>query len=394
MDRVIIHCDMDNYYASVECVLNQNLKNVPIAVCGSIDERRGIVLARNNLAKLCGVKSAETIWQAKKKCPNLTIVSPHFEEYYKYSKMAREIYSRFTDKIEAMGLDECWLDISKLTCNFFDGKKVANDIKGLIKKELGLTISVGVSFNKIFSKIASDMNKPDGLTVISKSNYKKLIWKKPIEDLIGVGKNSSKLLHKYGINTIGELAIHPDDSLKNILGVQGNKLKEFANGIDNDIFIGFVEDTDIKSVGHGMTLKRDLKTYKEVWETILDLTEDISYRLKKNKKRASGVQIQIKDTKLVTKNFQMQFDNTEQSSFRIAEKAFTLFKKMYNYELNIRAITIQAINLVDEGKIEQKSLFASKNKDKIEKLEEHIDKINEKYGKNIIYNANFLDEKN
>ena len=391
MDRVIIHCDMDNYYASVECLLNENLKNKPVAVCGSIDDRRGIVLARNNLAKMSGVKSAETIWQAKKKCPKLITVSPHFEEYSKYSKMAREIYSRFTDKIEAMGLDECWLDITRLTCDFSDGEKIAKDIKKLIKKELGLTISVGVSFNKIFAKIASDMNKPDGLTIISKANFKRLIWKKPIEDLIGIGKNSGKLLHRYGINTIGELAMQNDESLKIILGVQGIKLKDFANGIDNDSIIGFVEDTDIKSVGHGTTLKKDLKTEKEVWETMLELTKDISYRLKENKKRAGGIQIQIKDNKLVIKSFQIQFNHTEQSSFRLAERAFTLFKKMYDCDLNIRSITVQAINLIDEEKKEQKNLFINKKSKKIEKLEKYIDKINEKYGKNIVFNANFLE---
>ena len=394
MDKVIVHCDMDNYYASVECLLNPDLINKPIAVCGSQDDRRGIVLAKNNLAKSKLVKTGDTIWQAKQKCNNIVIIPPNFKEYYKYSELSKEIYKRFTDDIESMGLDECWLDITKLSYDFNDGIEIAKKIKKIIKEELGLTISVGVSFNKIFSKLASDMNKPDGFTVISRENYKKVIWKKPILDLFGIGKKSSQILKKYGINTIGDLANQSVSTLKSILGTQGVKLYEFANGDDTNILSGFVSNSEIKSIGHGTTLKKDLKTEEEVWKVMLDLTKEISYRLKQNKKRAKGIQIQIKNNKLITKNFQTKFEMSEQSSFRLAEKSFLLFKKMYKWENYVRAVTIQAINLINENENEQKNLFSkNENIEKIEKLEKQIDKINQKYGKEIIYNAIFLEKK-
>lgn len=224
MQRVILHCDMNNFYASVECMLNPELKNKPVAVCGSVEERHGIVLAKNYAAKAFGVSTGEAIWQAKQKCQDLVIVEPHYEQYIKFSKLAREIYGRYTDQIEPYGMDECWLDVTGSGC-MGTGFEIADEIRRTVKFELGLTISAGVSFNKIFAKLGSDMKKPDAITCIEADSFREKIWCLPAADLLGVGRATEKVLSGYGIHTIGELAATSDDFLKCRLGKNGQKIK-------------------------------------------------------------------------------------------------------------------------------------------------------------------------
>ena len=227
---------MNNFYASVECMLDPVLKKYPVAVCGSVEERHGIVLAKNYAAKAFGIKTGDTVWQAKQKCRNLVVVPPHFEEYIKYSKLARNVYQRYTDQVEPYGMDECWLDISGTDYTFGSPEKVANDIRETIKFELGLTISVGVSFNKIFAKLGSDMKKPDAITCIEADSFREKIWCLPASDLLGVGRATEKVLSGYGIHTIGELAATSDDFLKCRLGKNGLAIKQYANGLDDYAF--------------------------------------------------------------------------------------------------------------------------------------------------------------
>ena len=221
MPRNILHCDMNNFYASVECMLNPSLKEYPVAVCGSVEERHGIVLAKNYEAKAFDVKTGDTVFEAKRKCPNIKIVLPHFDEYVKYSKLAREIYSRYTDQVEPYGMDECWLDITGTEMLFGSPEKVADEIRETVKLELGLTISVGVSFNKIFSKLGSDMRKPDAVTVIDKESFKDKIWHLPASDMLGVGRATQRVLNSYCICTIGDLATADPKLLQNKLGKNG-----------------------------------------------------------------------------------------------------------------------------------------------------------------------------
>ena len=204
MNRSILHCDMNNFYASVECMLDPSLRKYPVAVCGSVEERHGIVLAKNYAAKAFDVKTGDAVWQAKQKCKDLVIVPPHYEEYIKYSKLARSVYSRFTDQVEPYGMDECWLDISGTEHIYGSPERVANKIRETIKFELGLTISVGVSFNKIFAKLGSDMKKPDAITVIEKDTFRDKIWGLPASDLLGVGRATQRVLDSYCIRTIGD----------------------------------------------------------------------------------------------------------------------------------------------------------------------------------------------
>ena len=252
MQRVILHCDMNNFYASVECMLNPELKNKPVAVCGSVEERHGIVLAKNYAAKAFGVSTGEAIWQAKQKCQDLVIVEPHYEQYMKFSKLAREIYGRYTDQIEPYGMDECWLDVTGSGC-MGTGFEIADEIRRTVKFELGLTISAGVSFNKIFAKLGSDMKKPDAITCIEADSFQEKIWCLPASDLLGVGRATEKVLSGYGIHTIGELAATSDDFLKCRLGKNGLAIKKYANGLDDSPVMRSDYVSPVKSIGHGIT---------------------------------------------------------------------------------------------------------------------------------------------
>ena len=232
MDRVILHSDLNNFYASVECMLHPELKERCIAVCGSKENRHGIVLAKNEKAKKFGVKTAETIWQAKAKCPSLEIVSPHFEEYRKYSRMVREIYGEYTDLIEPFGLDECWLDVTGSRMLFGDGVTIANEIRNRVREEIGLTVSVGVSFNKVFAKLGRDLKKPDAVTEISRDNFRSKIWHLPANSIIGVGGSTYSRLTELGIKTIGDIAQAPCDFFETRFGKHGVALWQYANGLD------------------------------------------------------------------------------------------------------------------------------------------------------------------
>lgn len=224
---------MNNFYASVECMLNPKLKGHPVAVCGSTEERHGIVLAKNYEAKAYGIQTGESTYQAQQKCKDLIVVKPHYEQYIKYSKLAREIYNEYTDLVEPFGMDECWLDVTGSTVLFGTGYDIAEKIRTEIKFKLGLTVSIGVSFNKIFAKLGSDMKKPDAITVIEKSSFKNKIWQLPASDLLGVGKATKKKLNYYGIYTIEDLAKSSPDFLKSIIGKNGILLWKYANGTEN-----------------------------------------------------------------------------------------------------------------------------------------------------------------
>ena len=256
--RKILHSDMNNFYASVECMLNPSLKGYPVAVCGSVEERHGIVLAKNYPAKAYGVATGEAVWQAKEKCPDLIVVPPHYEEYIKYSKLAREIYQRYTNQVEPYGMDECWLDITGFGVG--DPTAVAHEIRNTIKSELGLTVSVGVSFNKIFAKLGSDMKKPDAVTTIPHDTFREKIWSLPASDLLFVGRATKRFLDRFCIRTIGDLANTQPEFLKSHIGVNGLKLWRYANGYDDSPVMKQDYKSPVKSVGHGTTTVEDLKS--------------------------------------------------------------------------------------------------------------------------------------
>ena len=388
MDRTILHCDMNNFYASVECMLNPKLKGHPVAVCGATEERHGIVLAKNYEAKAYGVSTGEAVWQAQEKCRDLIIVPPHYEEYIKYSRLARDIYSRYTDLIQPFGMDECWLDVTGSTRLFGSGYDIAEEIRQTIKFELGLTISTGVSFNKIFAKLGSDMKKPDAITCIPKDSFKEIIWHLPASDLLGVGRATKKKLDYYGIFTIGELANTSAEFLRKVFGKNGVLLWHYANGSEQSAVTPSDFEPPIKSVGHGITTIRDLERNEDVWPVILELSQDIGKKLRKYEKRAAGVAIDVRDTELYHKQWQCQLPQPTYSSLYLARKAYQLFKQSYMWERDIRSITVRAINLVSEELPQQMGLFAEvQSIDKMERLELVVDNIRERFGKNAIRSA-------
>lgn len=280
MERVILHSDLNCFYASVEMMLNPALRGKAVAVCGATESRHGIVLAKSELAKKRGVKTGMVNWEARQCCPDIIMVPPQYDEYLKYSKLTRAIYERYTDQVEGFGMDECWCDISGSQTVFGDGMQIAEEIRETVKAELGLTVSIGVSYNKIFAKLGSDLKKPDAITGISSDNFREKIWPLPASDLLYVGRATTKKFDSYGIHTIGDIANQSQDFLKRLLGVNGIALWTYANGLDTSRVMPGDYESPVKSVGHGITCNADLENNEEVWKVMLELSQDIGHRLR------------------------------------------------------------------------------------------------------------------
>ncbi len=393
MARNILHCDMNNFYASVECMLSPELKQYPVAVCGSVEERHGIVLAKNYKAKAFKVATGDAVWQAKQKCPDLVVVPPHYEEYLKYSKLAKAIYCDYTNQVEPYGMDKCWLDISGTKKLFGNPVDVANEIRERIKFELGLTISVGVSFNKIFAKLGSDYKRPDAVTVFEKETFREKIWGLPASDLLGVGRATTRVLNNYCIRTIGDLANSDYDFIKRILGKNGVSLWLYANGRDNSTVKDIKFVSPVKSIGHGITTVVDLSNEEEVWRVFLELTQGNGHKLRVHQKVAKAVAIYVRDNTLFSKQWQTQMQMVTQLPLVLAQYAFQLFKKRYDWRNPIRSVTIQAINLFPQDMPQQIDLFCDYERaEKQEKLDGCVEKLCQRFGKRCIRNAVLLQE--
>ena len=300
MDRTILHVDLNNFYASVECLYRPEIRGMPVVVAGDVEARHGIILAKNYPAKELGVKTGEAIWQAKQKCPGLIIVPPDFKKYLRFSKMAREIYADYTDRIEAFGIDEAWLDVSGSQEIFGTGPVIADTIRRRLGEEIGLTASVGVSFNKIFAKLGSDMKKPDATTVITEENFRQKVWPLPVGELLYVGRATKRKLVSRAIFTIGDLARRDMNDLKLLLGVWGETLWHFANGLDLDPVRQVGEDSLIKSVGNSTTTARDLLNEEDVKIIMYVLAESVAARLRIHGLRCSTVAISVRDNELLS----------------------------------------------------------------------------------------------
>ena len=390
-ERAILHIDMNNFYASVECMLDPSLKAYPIAVCGSQEDRHGIVLAKNYAAKAYGVSTGEAIWQAQQKCKDLVIVPPHYEQYMKFSKLAREIYGRYTELIEPFGMDEVWADVTGSQHFMGSPLEMAEKIRQTVKYELGLTVSIGVSFNKVFAKLGSDMKKPDAITVIAKGTFREQIWGLPASDLLGVGRATEKKLSSVGIQTIGQIAQFPCEFFQRRLGKCGVDIWRFANGLDtSEVTVREIEAVD-KTVGHGMTAVQDLDDPAEVWTFILELCQDIGHRLYVFNKKATGIAIAVRDDQLFTKQWQCGIPVPTQSPSCHAKEAFSLFQRSYEWKRPIRSLTVRAIGLTSLDTPCQLDLFSDPQKVvRAEALDKTIEELRYRFGKKIIRNACLL----
>ena len=386
MDRTILHCDMNGFYASVELLALPDLIGKPMAVCGNPDNRHGIILAKSEEAKAFGIVTAETVWQAKKKCPGLILVRPHHEKYRLYSDRINEIYERFTDQIEPFSIDESWLDVTGSLRLFGSGKEIADQIRSTVKKELGLTLSVGVSYNKVFAKMGSEYKKPDATTLISRENYKDLLWPLPIRELFFVGGATAEKLERSGMKTIGDLAVYNRDLVCAMLGKQGAVIHDYANGIDDSPVSLSYERQKIKSVGNGMTFKRDLNGVEDVKTAILALSDTVAGRLRKYEMKCQGVKVDIKDPLFKTISRQKQLSLATNLAEEISTAAMELIQKSWNIKDPIRMLTITGIGLCDELESEQLSIFDldQKNRGKTETIERTLDTIRRKYGGSAI----------
>ncbi len=379
-DRVILHCDLNNFYASAECISHSEWRDVPLAVCGDPELRHGVVLAKNEIAKKLGVKTGDVIWQAEQKAPGLVVVPPHFDLYMSYSRQMFALYNDYTDMVEPFGADECWLDVTGSQKIFGDGKAMADAIRARVKKESGLTCSVGVSFNKVFAKLGSDLKKPDATTVISRQNYKRLIWPLAANEMLMIGRRTYDRLLKYNIVTIGDLARADSAMLKSNFGINGLKMKKYALGDDDEPVREAVKSRAVKSIGHGMTAVRDIETESDARDLIYYLSEKVGARMRKSGVRGSLVSVGMRDSKLFSIVRQRALAVPTYSSTEIAECALALFLDNWNGD-PMRTVTVSMSKLEDDDAPRQLSFFDdSYRNDKLEKLDMTLDRLNDKYG--------------
>ena len=392
MGRVILHCDCNSFFASVETALHPEYAGVPMAVCGSAEERRGIVLAKNELAKKYGIQTAETVYSAKRKCPELVIASPHHEEYVRFSKRVNEIYARYTDMIEPFGIDESWLDVTASRKLFGSGFEIAERIREDVKREIGITVSVGVSFNKVFAKLGSDYKKPDATTVIDEENFRDIVYPLPVTDLLFVGAKTAEQLRVMGIHTIGGLAEADPVALTVRFGKIGEQLHRYAAGLDDSPVV--TEREDAKSVSSGFTFRHDLVGKEECRLGIDFLADDIGRRLRAMGMKCGTVQLTIKDEYLRSVQRQRPQNPPTDITREIADTAYRILLDEWSERKPIRMITVGATSLIrTELACEQLDIFGevnSENREKSKKREKVIDKIRQKHGSAAIVQGSVI----
>ena len=381
MDRVIFHCDLNAFYASVELLSYPELREKPVAVCGDPAARHGIILAKNEPAKRYKVQTAETIWQARRKCPELVLLPAHHWKYRDYSRRVNAVYERYTDLVEPFSIDESWLDITGSLHLFGgDAKALADEIRRVLREELGLTVSVGVSFNKIFAKMGSDYKKPDATTVISRENYKELAWALPVSDLLYVGPATTRKLARFDIKTIGDLARASVELLHLTLGKVGVMLWQFANGLDSSGVSPYYATPPVKTIGNSTTAPRDLVTDDDIKITLYALSESVAARLREQRSMCGIVQIGIRDTALLWYQRQQKLYSPASNSSVIADAAFQLFCEN-RPPRPVRSLSVRASGLSLEDESPQISFFPEDAKIlRRTDLERTIDRIRAKYG--------------
>lgn len=388
--RTILHSDLNNFYASVESLFHPEYAGCPLVVCGRVEDRHGIVLAKNMIAKKAGVKTGMVLFEAKKLCPNLVCIEAHHDLYLKYSRAVRKIYLEYTDQVEPFGIDEAWLDVTHSNACGGDGYKIAEEIRKRVKEEIGLTVSIGVSFNKVFAKLGSDMKKPDAVTVISKDNFKNKVWGLPASDLLYVGRATKDKLEKLNIHTIGELATFSKPILTSKLGKWGEVLLSYARGQDVDPVRKYDEFEELKSIGNSITYYRDIKTDDDVYSLLILLSESVCARMKHaGFKCARTLSLVVTNDKLETTVRMTKATTPMSLSTEMAQTAFDLFKKTFSWSTAL--VRMLGITVSDFTEHKQLALFEDeKKKDKLVKLENVVEQMREKYGRKIINKAVIL----
>ncbi len=389
-ERIILHCDLNNYFASVETIDHPEYKSVPMAVCGSPKERHGIVLAKNEPAKKAGIKTAMTVLDAKRLCPELIMVPPHYDRYLAYSKLVQEVYAQVTDRVEPFGIDECWLDVTGSTRLFGSGEAIANRLREKIKETFGLTISVGVSFCKVMSKLGSDLNKPDGVTVITKRDLPRKVWGLPVGALFGIGRNTVEKLSQLGIYTIGQLATVSPEALKGRFGKNGVLWWQCANGLEYSPVSLYGQQALPKSVSRSTTCLGDLTNKEQIRRVLLGLTDEVSRELRKYGFLASVVSVCLRDDGLAWSGKQQILEIPTRLVKPMMETAMELVEKHWNGR-PLRSVGIAAAGLLPDKEPVQMGFFYDVEKmERGERLESQVDMLKKKMGNGSVCRASEL----
>lgn len=379
--RTILHSDCNCFYASVELLHHPELRGKPVAVGGDPEARHGIVLTASYEAKRKGVKTGMALWQARQACPDVIFLPPRMDLYLRFSRMASEIYSEYTDLVEPFGIDESWLDVTASASVKGDGMTIAKEISDRIKHELGITVSIGVSFNKILAKLGSDYKKPDAITGMREWEFREKAWPLPASDLLYVGRSTTAKLFKLGILTIGDLANAPEDLLRSHLGKMGTILWTFANGWDDSPVKAENVHAPIKSIGNSTTTPRDLETNLDVKIILYLLAESVGRRLRENGFRCRVVEISVRDNELLCFTRQHKIDHATNVTGEIAEEAYRIFLESYDWSRPIRSVGIRGADLVNDNYWEQLDLFSSvERREKQMKMDAAIDEVRRRFG--------------
>lgn len=389
-ERLIFHCDCNNFFASCECLERPELRNVPMAVAGDPEERVGVVVAKNELAKKAGVRTTDTVWQAKKKCPGIVFVPPRHHYYREISDQVNLIYRDYSDYVEPASIDESYLDLTgTLDYYHMSARELADTIRERVRREIGITISVGVANNKVFAKMGSDYKKPDATTVILGEDYKEILWPLPVSDLMFAGKASVRLLNQKGIRTVGDLALQPRERVVSLLGKGGETLWAYANGLDTEPVRKWGDKPEVKSVSHGMTFRRDLYTEDEFLTGVAVQADRIAMSLRRQGLKGSVVSVQIKTPELAVISRQVSLDHYTWLEHEIRDVAMRLIRENWRAGLPIRALTVGVTKLVPaEEAAEQTDLFdllgekkdTGKAREKQDKMEAAVDGLRQKLG--------------
>ena len=380
-NRVILHSDINSCYASIEHLHHPELSGKPLAVGGDPEKRHGIVLTADYMAKKRGVKTGMALWQAKQVCPEITFISPRMDLYLRFSRMAHEICGEYTDLQEPYGIDESWLDVTNSCSLKGDGYQIAQEISNRMKKELGITVSVGVSFNKIFAKLGSDYKKPDAITTMYESEFRMKAWELPVSDLLYVGRSTNKKLESLGIRTIEGLAQMDEKILQSRLGKMGAVLWAFANGYDDSPVKRENTSAPIKSIGNSTTTPKELETDEDVKIMLYILSESVAARLRENGFRCRTVEISIRDNELYSFTRQCKLDNASNITGEIALMAYRLFKANYRWDKPIRSVGVRGADLVNDNYMEQLDLFCDfQMREKQMKMDVAVDDIRRRFG--------------
>lgn len=393
MERTILHCDCNSFYASVETLLDPTLAEGPAAVCGDPESRHGIILAKNEKAKAFGVQTAETIWQAKRKCPDLRLVAPHRAEYVKYSRRCNELYLQYTDLVDPFGIDESFLDVTGSKHLFGTGEQIADELRRRMREEIGLTISVGVSFNRAFAKLGSDYKKPDATTVFSRGNFRERVWPLPANTLLYVGKRAAARLDGLGVHTIGDLAACDPTFLHRVFGKLGDTLLRYACGEDDEPVRSFYAEREVKSVGNGMTFAHNLLGEEECRMGLTALCDNVGRRLRARGLACQTVQLTIRDPEFHNRSRQVTLAQPTNATRALFETTLALLRAHWPMDKPVRLLTVTAANLLPENQsCEQLSLFDStadvQSRQKQRDLDRAVDALRQKFGNQSIIFAN------